>query len=440
MSGLKVTQDRTHYYPFINQISGKCGYTYNQEYKRYYKEYAEIFTGENWEDWRGRIDRVEDATTTLEAVKTAPGEYVPCELTLDHNCQNPWLLDYAYGTACALPEPATPVYGTDAERDANNAASVAFLRDLIEIQQAFSGGLFLGELRETIRMIKSPAKALRKGIDDYLSAAKKLQKKARVPKTAANMRSVSTNSNSQIARGTKKRIDSANEAIHGTLLEYNFGWQPFINDLNDIALALADNLPRYEVKYVRARGTNITRERQPWNHYASIIGLKGEYEVAQQTSVVYRGAVKCERMTLADDMAYFGFNIEDFIPTLWELLPYSFLIDYFTNIGDFLTALSWQRAGLAWSNKTVRILHRNKVLSCVVDQDHLDSWSTYQPSVTKFVPQKMTLSSKVVNRASYTGDFIPEIVFQIPGVGDNKWINIRSLISARNSGDYVVHK
>lgn len=34
------------------------------------------------------------------------------------------------------------------------------------------------------------------------------------------------------------------------------------------------------------------------------------------------------------------------MPTVWELIPYSFLIDYFTNVGDVLQALSTDTSGV----------------------------------------------------------------------------------------------
>jgi hypothetical protein len=46
--------------------------------------------------------------------------------------------------------------------------------------------------------------------------------------------------------------------------------------------------------------------------------------------------------------ATLGFSWESFVPTVWELVPYSFILDYFTNIGDVLSAGLLVQSHLAW--------------------------------------------------------------------------------------------
>jgi len=55
---------------------------------------------------------------------------------------------------------------------ADNLARARFYKRLRETQVAFSGPTFLGELRETLRMIKRPASALRDSLDRYHSSLK----------------------------------------------------------------------------------------------------------------------------------------------------------------------------------------------------------------------------------------------------------------------------
>lgn len=43
-----------------------------------------------------------------------------------------------------------------------------------------------------------------------------------------------------------------------------------------------------------------------------------------------------------------GFNWNEFLPTIWELIPYSFLIDYGTNIANVVCGWFTDTSGLGW--------------------------------------------------------------------------------------------
>jgi hypothetical protein len=74
-----------------------------------------------------------------------------------------------------------------------------------------------------------------------------------------------------------------------------------------------------------------------------------------QTSVRYRGDVVAQAATtFADKAARWGFNPAQFLPTAWELLPWSFLVDYFATIGDYLDASFTNTATLKWTCRTTR--------------------------------------------------------------------------------------
>jgi hypothetical protein len=46
-------------------------------------------------------------------------------------------------------------------------------------------------------------------------------------------------------------------------------------------------------------------------------------------------------------------DLPHFLPTVWDLIPYSFVVDYFTNIGDYLSGLSLRFSDVSWGCKTV---------------------------------------------------------------------------------------
>jgi hypothetical protein len=97
---------------------------------------------------------------------------------------------------------------------AENSAVVNFVRKVKAVNRSFQGGIFLGELAEAVRMVKSPMRTLRGGLDDYVSALKKKRPMiARVP--------------------PKRRESVAARVLSDTWLEYSFGWAPLFGDVED---------------------------------------------------------------------------------------------------------------------------------------------------------------------------------------------------------------
>jgi len=75
----------------------------------------------------------------------------------------------------------------------------------------------------------------------------------------------------------------------------------------------------------------------------------------RQEKVTYRGAVKL--VPYADQAGsalrtHFGFDWQTAVLTAWEIIPYSFLVDYFINIGDILEASLFNQTNLAWVNRS----------------------------------------------------------------------------------------
>jgi hypothetical protein len=148
--------------------------------------------------------------------------------------------------------------------------------------------------------------------------------------------------------------------------------------------------------------------------------------------VIYRGAVRVEPKDPKEmDPALFGFSPEQFLPTAWELLPYSFLIDYFTNIGDIIYGWSTLTADLAWCNRTSRKWFERTVI-CNSD---LSFAKTLIPDMTVVTgtPSKSVVTKTSVSRAEYNGTLIPDFTFELPSFGSLRWLNIAALIASRGN-------
>jgi hypothetical protein len=94
--------------------------------------------------------------------------------------------------------------------------------------------------------------------------------------------------------------------------------------------------------------------------------------VIEKRMIRYKGAVIAQVKGPSwqnDDL--FGFNPQNFIPAAWELLPWSFLADYFTNIGDILTASIVSTKHLAYTNRTEIVISKSLEVTRSIRGMHL---------------------------------------------------------------------
>lgn len=103
-----------------------------------------------------------------------------------------------------------------------NRTLVGFLSNCRNAQTTFQGGVFVGEIRETLHQIIRPAKSIRKLINSYYTDAKHRTRKMRSGR-----------------RYTPIRITDANKVLSDTWLEYSFGLSPLLQDVREGAQALA---------------------------------------------------------------------------------------------------------------------------------------------------------------------------------------------------------
>jgi hypothetical protein len=123
----------------------------------------------------------------------------------------------------------------------------------------------------------------------------------------------------------------------------------------------------------------------------------------------------------------FGVDWRELVLTGWELIPYSFLVDYFTNIGEILEAHSLAVSNFHWKNVTIRRIgtavkssrYKPKVLS------EYQSYSDFGVS-----PCSISAQSKIVSRAPHMGPLIPTLEFSVPWTG-KRWLNMAALAMNR---------
>jgi len=140
-------------------------------------------------------------------------------------------------------------------------------------------------------------------------------------------------------------------------------------------------------------------------------------------------------MTPFDNWNLFGFQPSEFLPTAWELLPWSFLADYFSNIGDCLTAWSTvtDKVEVAYINRTIvqkTVFHG----ACVEDVAGTDSRNSgWKRTLGIVTGGSSDTTRKVVQRGIGQGN-PPLPTFQLnTNLGAGQLANIAALLGQANA-------
>lgn len=134
---------------------------------------------------------------------------------------------------------------------------------------------------------------------------------------------------------------SPKKSFASNFLEYHFGWEPLVKDIYDALEVVSDPLKSFTME----RAGASERFSGPYSiNYGSVsqIGYAAES---------YTVTMGCQINAIRDQYMH---SLEQFglinpAVILWELVPFSFVVDWFGNVGSVLSSLS-DYAGMTLSN------------------------------------------------------------------------------------------
>jgi hypothetical protein len=367
--------------------------------------FVDSFTGFKQPGWRQLILNGGNATTPASGTKqTFTDPIISGYCTIDNGSQK--VKRTAIGAMGALfgEDTFLPIDGIVPSEEIDNRALVAFLKKCKAAQKKISSGVVLGELKETLHLIKKPASSLRELVTSYVSACR---------------------------RGTRGASPSATlRHLRSQWLEFSFGARPLVSDLNGGLEALLKHyydLPSayvYQHSFTPFSAHSDTIYHSLWSQFIPVFMDRITYRKYGRKIV---GKVRLMTTgTVGPIVETLGLTLPDFFPTVYQLIPYSFLVDYFTNIGDILEAASFNRLDLIWHcdvryEKAVRTVsikpNRPSDLFGVPVVDYSVSPSTWTQQFENF-----TRSADVLG--------VPYLGTRIPG-NWSQFLNIGALASLR---------
>jgi hypothetical protein len=366
-------------------------------------------TGVTLPNWRKLVEEGKSATTPMSAEKividSTPASYSTW-YSVVAGSKNPdyqryidseWSLD--------LQLPVISVDSVDTK--ALNDAQTKWNAKIYDVMTSFQGGVFLVELRQTLEMLHHPGKGLRVGLSHFLLSLKK----GRRGLTQA-----------QVLR-----------YLSESWLEFVFGVMPLLNDIKDASSYLKTHEEKLKRELVRVRSnsgdlwgaTARTHNVQgpPYNAMAwDVISKRG-------ASASYSGAIKSEAFSAVTKVLdQTGFSPRSWLPTLYEVIPWSFVIDYFSNIGVIIESWTNQSLSLAWGSVTTKQFAVRTANSVVFDETPGSAATVWSISHS---PGFYNSQRTKVNRSVVNSIPVPDIQYRIPGF-DLKWLNLAALAITRS--------
>jgi hypothetical protein len=367
--------------------------------------------------WRSQVRAGNNATTpftgVFDDITSIPGDFwLRCQAPGSGGTGPFYKLRLSGDVALRRCIGDPPDWGAISSTTAYNRGLLAYLKEVNSVNKAFDGLTFMGELRETSKMLRSPAKGIRNILDGYLN---------------------------RLGESKRKRPKDWKKNLSSTWLESTFGMLPLLTDVQNFAQAWNSLLDKNRDTYVLVSKVGVDEKANPTNTYGELLAsMVGSYapvvlhrqRATDRAVVRFRGKVwRRVFATRYDTAAHFGFEPRQFVPTAWELLPWSFLIDYFSNIGDVIESGVTDTSRVAWTNVS-------EVVFRIADHYCMAS-----PPNTQFGEGNKTVGGtastaqhrrRTVNRYVAPELGMPYIQLELPGL-PIQWANMTALWAQANS-------
>lgn len=147
-------------------------------------------------------------------------------------------------------------------------------------------------------------------------------------------------------------------------LEYRYGWLPLVYEVQGAVKALS---PTREFKTrAVARGRKEFTRKESWNAvHNGLFGSMGNFTFKYEQDE----KLSCRAYCLFEADLRFqtarDFGVTEVPLALWELVPFSFVVDWFVNVGDWITAMT-PKLGVNILAEGVTVEHNRSIKRTIV--------------------------------------------------------------------------
>jgi hypothetical protein len=308
--------------------------------------------------------------------------------------------------------PSTGVVPSSTVTDVTNRCIRKFIQ---EANQALSSdnltGRSIKHLSHDLHAITHPMNDLRTKISSYLSTLEKASK------------------------GVNKKSKSWLRVIRNEYLQFTFGTAPFVDDITSILVdASHKRFPSVPINASASGRYAVSNGTATWSSLSNFtLGFfQSQYNVTSVYSVRMKGAIRTNsgmdgKIGLIQSQRLLP---QDWLPTAFSILPYAWMVDYFTNIGDIIDGLSFPWSYLAWG------CVNTKAVNTVTYSDPTISFNTNGASPWTGQSAQGNGGSaefryeQVTRNILTPSDLLPRFELKVP-TSPKQWLNMMAVFQPR---------
>jgi len=205
--------------------------------------------------------------------------------------------------------------------DLENLRTIAGTKAYADITSPeFQGLVFLAELREVVGFLRKPMSSLNNYLTRELRLARKKKRKR-----------------NKIHRSKLQHARKFSEHIGDNWLAYRYGLRPLVSDLENAARAVASLQFRPPPRFT-ARGKMDLSEELSFEDL--VLGSSLETLAIRNGKTTRTVNVRAGVMYETSNLDTFGMNMQNIPIAAWEVIPFSFVADWFVNVGDYISAIT----------------------------------------------------------------------------------------------------
>lgn len=333
---------------------------------------------------------------------------------------------WGFQNTCIIP-PNLPQSSVALKQQATGEMLTHLGRKSGSLASDVQGLVVAGELGKTMKQLSHPFKSFMDLTNDYLNGGVLIRDQAF--KKTAYAAAVKTAGARKLPRGFRidgyrgKSMKAVAKAINDSYLEYTYAVQPNLHDIQAIINETTGKRMSHETT-VGAYGS-ADKHHYDVSGNINFFGVEREwftsyYEVCSVRSV---SKILVDLSSTMDSR--FGMDMPSFLPSLWELVPYSFLVDYVTNVQEILNAISYpvprERYGFT---STRTMIFGSWGLTGVISNPDRNRYGNHYASVP---PSRFKIIE--LNRSGTHWGVPPPFQVELPSV--KQAINSASLLLAR---------
>lgn len=271
----------------------------------------------------------------------------------------------------------------NSESQADAKAIQDFYGILNKVRRDFSGQQAIGEIRQTIELLKHPFREMTNVLKSHLSV-----------------------------RNKDRSARNKGSAIGAQWLQVRFGILPLAADINGLIQTLQRQIRHEDVLQFKAFGKSEASQQTPVT-FSDLYGFMqhGTQINTNRTKVYYSFGYLQKFMSEAEarmeGLRDSFYRLEDLPATMWEVMPWSWLVDYAVNVGSIIEAVTTSTENVVYVSRSV-IAERTNTLQMEVAR----------PMAARFVlqsytPMNGTYMRRTVSRTPAMPG-IPPVTFRLP--------------------------